>query len=848
WFANYEGQRFVTTLTNTSNVPTDAFKTGKFNFDGQLVDVSSTNSPNNIFGLPLDPTIQQILALYPSPNGPPVDDARGLLYFPSKAITTGDNVTARVDHTFTPEEALMVRYTFNRYDDPNIAHTDFLPGLGSTGTNQRRQNVSLHLRSTVSQTIVNDLWVGANRVNFPLICQGLNTLNRFSVPDSFGRGLDLPLPGLSGFGCLFIVDRNGSKRFSGTYTLGDAVTWVKGKHAFKAGFEFRDVYSNSTNNFLSRPTLDFNNFSNFNVPAFQTGSAGVDANPTLQNMVWSLFGSVGSETEAQFFDKVGNRTADDLRGLRQQEFNAFFQDSYKIRSNLTLSYGMRYQFNGVPYEAHNLLSTIFTSPSGPAPFTFVIAGEKDKGLPPLYNNDWHDFEPRIGLAWDPFEQGKTSIRAGYGIFHDRVFGQLLGLTRGNPPFQQIFFQPFFNFSPPPCAPNQAPTPQGFCLTLGPSVSVLPQPPSLSATSSVGNLGGNLPCCILPFLMDPHLKMPYSQSWNLGIQRETPGNVLVEVNYVGTKGTRLLRLVDGNPPQPALVAQLIAAGVPEQELQFDNLWLGAETGVLPFDAVNNNAFLHAELYTNRASSIYHALQGQVTKHLSGGLAVRAAYTWSHAIDNASDPLVPSAGNQEFPRNSFDLHAERGNSDFDVRQRLAISYSWQVPLGRGHSRISEGVAGKALEGWEFSGITTFSGGLPFDIFTDLDTAHTGEVQRPDYNPAGTPAPVTSARTQTGPNLGFFAPAPFGRGGNLGRNRFRGPGINNWDMVLQKTTALSERATLELRTEAYNLFNRVQFGQPVNHTSDSLAFGQSTSEVRRADGTSGARQIQFGVKLRF
>src|SRR5713226_1087296 len=565
WFANYEGQRFVTTLTNTSTVPTPEFKAGQFTITHDAkgnplpspipVDVSTPSSPNNSFGLPLDP----------APNGAKVDDVRSLLYFPSKTDTTGDNVTARVDHNFTPEETLMVRYTFNRFEDPNFAHTDFLPVLGGTGTLQRRQDASLHLTSVLGQRVVNDFRFGANRINFPLTCQGLNVFNSFGPTDLFGRGQDFPLPGLSGFGCLLQVDRDGSRRFSGTYTVGDDLTWVRGHHTWKVGFEFRKVYSNSTNEFLSRTTVDFNNFSNFGVPAFQTGISAVDSNTTLQNVVWSLFGAVGSQTQAQFFDKSGNRAPDDPRGFRQPEFGAFFQDSYKILPNFTLSYGLRYQFIGVPYEVNNLLSSLFTNPSEPAPFTFVIAGEKDKGLPPLYNNDWHDFEPRIGFAWDPFKRGKTSIRAGYGIFHDRVFGQLLGLTRGNPPFQQIFFAPTFN-------PTAG----------GPAVSTLPLPPTLTATAVVNNGAGNF-----PFLVDPHLRMPYSQNWNFGIQEEPLHNLLIEVDYVGSKGTRLIRVLDGNPPQPALVAQLEALGVPQTVLQFNNLYFGAESGVLPFDAVNNN---------------------------------------------------------------------------------------------------------------------------------------------------------------------------------------------------------------------------------------------------------------------
>lgn len=845
WFANYEGERFSTTLTNTSIVPTAAFKTGIFTFDNVPIDISTPTSPSNLFGLTRDSALQNILALYPPPNGPSVDGARGILYYPSPSHTTGDNVDARVDQNFSQTETLSVRYTFNRYQDPNFDHTDFLPGLGGTGTLQRRQNLSVQLTSVVSSKLVNNFRLGANRINFPLTCEGLNVLNSFGPTDPFGRGFDVPLPGINGFGCLLIVDRNGSQRFSGTYTLGDDVTWARGRHTFKFGVEARDAYSNSTNDFLSRPTVDFNNFANFGgaTALTPTGDPNIDANPTLQDMVWSLFGIVGSVNQAQFFDKQGNRTANDERGFRQQDFAAFAQDTFKIRPNFTLNYGVRYQFNGVPYEVNNLLSTLFTNPSGPGPFTFTVAGEKDHGLPPLYNNDWHDFEPRVGIAWDPFRDGKISVRAGYGIFHDRLFGQLLGLTRGNPPFQQIFFQPFFLQGAPgqPCPPPENSTPFGVCI--GPQLSGLPLPPSLSSGPGANVVGNG--SFILPFLIDPHLRMPYSQSWNFGVQRQLPAGVLMEMDYVGSRGTRLLRLVDGNPPQPALVAQLLASGVPPEQLQFENLWF--------LGAANNTAFLHAELFNNAASSNYHALQAKFTKQTSQGLTFQAAYTWAHAIDNASDPLTPAAGNQEFPRNSLDLAAERGNSDFDVRQRLVLSYSWAIPFGRGHDHFAEGIGAALLGGWQIAGITTFSGGLPYDIYTATDTAHTGQQQRPDFNPNGVPAPVSNPRTQTGPTLGmpgalFFPDAPFGSAGNLGRNHFYGPGVNNWDMVLQKTVSLTERASLEFRTEAYNLFNRVQFGQPGNLTSNPGTFGQSTFEVRRPDLTTGARQLQFGVKLIF
>jgi len=860
WFTNYDGERFSTTLTNTSIVPTTAFKQGNFTFDGVPIDISSPTSPFNIFGLPLDPTMQKILGLYPAPNGPAVDDVRGLLFFPSPSQTTEDNFSIRVDHNFSQNETLVVRYTFNRFDDTNYDHTDFLSGLGGTGTAQRRQNASVQMTSVIDPRLVNNFRLGGNRINFPLTCQGLNLLDSLGLTDSYGRGFDFPLPGVAGFGCLLQNDRDGSVRFSGTYTIGDDITWAQGRHTFKFGAETRDAYSNNTNDFLSRPSVNFNNFSDFGGIAAlpPTGDPNIDANANLQNMVWSLFGTVGSITQAQFFDKAGNRTADDLRGFRQKDFGAFVQDTFKILPNLTLNYGLRYQFNGVPYEVNNLLSTLLANPSGPPSascecFTFSIVGQP--GLLHLYSNDWHDFEPRVGIAWSPFKDGKTSVRIGYGISHDRIFGQLLGLTRGNPPFQQIFFQSLFGA--PPCTPPEVQSQLGLCI--GPAASTLTTPPSLQTSNSVTQGSGDL-----PFIIDPHLRMPYSQSWNLGVQRDLAGSVLVEVNYVGSHATRLLRLVDGNPPQPALVQQLEAFCVPsnpanqgfatltgqcdQSTLQFNNLWFGAEAGQLPFDAVYNNAFLSAEVFNNAASSIYHALQANLTKRISRGLMLQAAYTWAHAIDDSSDPLTPGTGNQGFPRNSHDLAAERGNSDFDVRQRLVLNYAWTLPVGRGHDHLAEGVTGKVFEGWEIAGITTFSGGLPYDIFTALDTAHTGQPQRPVYNPAGTFLPVSNARTQTGPNPGLFSDPAFGSAGNLGRNHFYGPGLNNWDMLLQKTSRLSERVNLQLRAESYNLFNRVPFGQPGNLTFDPGTFGQSTSEVRQADLTTGARQIQFGMKLSF
>ena len=838
FFVNQEIQRFSTTILNASIVPTTAFKTGVFTYQGQTVDVSTPSSPNNGTGLPLDPIMQQILALYPNPNGQILDGARGILHFPSHSLANGNNITGRIDHDFRGGGIISVRYTYNQYSDTNYQHKDFLSGLGGVSTNQHNNNISLTLTSSIRDRITNEVHGGANRLEFPLTCTGVSTFDSLSPAlDAEGRGSDYSMGNgaIAGFGCLVLGDSDGSTRNAGTYTAGDNLSWVMGRHTVKFGAEYRGAYSNSSDNYVDRTLLDSGVFSNFGIPA--TVGTGFEQDPTLQGLVWTLFGGVDLQTQAQFFNTVGTRTPTDLRGFRQDEFAGFGQDSYKLASNVTFTYGVRYEFFGVPVEVNHLLSTLQTSPSGPGPFTFTRVGSA-AGEVPLYHSNYNGVEPRVAAAWDPFKNGKSSVRAGYGIYHDRVFGQLISQLRADPPYQMLQTLPCEGFfaSPPQlqaCA-----------------LSALTPSPTFQPTSTVASCQLGQPFCspILAYLIDPNLKTPYTQTWNLGIQREIRPTLLFEMNYVGSKGTHLLRLVDGNPPQPSLVAQLVALGVPQQLLQFSTLWIGANEGLLPFNATNNNAFYPAELYTSIASSTYNALQMNITKRMSHGVAVQAAYTYSHAIDNASDPLVPAITNQSFPRNSLNLGPERGNSDFDVRQRLVLNYTWQLPVGDGAQRWNEGTVGWLLANWGVSGITTFSSGLPYDIFTNVDTEHTGQASRPFYNRSAAPTPSSNRGTQTGPSLAYFSDPNFGSPGNIGRNLFRGPGINNTDIVITKRIGIRERVKLDLRFEFYNLFNRVQFNQPDDFIYDAALFGHSTAEVVRPDGTTGARQIQLGMKLSF
>jgi Carboxypeptidase regulatory-like domain/TonB dependent receptor/TonB-dependent Receptor Plug Domain len=841
WFVNYEGQRFITTLTNDSVVPTAAYKTGQFTSSGTPVDVSTPSSPDNLLGLPLDPTIQKILALYPAPNGPAVTPGlSGILFFPSSSRLQSDTFTIKGDYKLTEKNALSVRYSFDQASDPNFEHSDFLPGdLGATSLSLRNQNVSIGLTSTLTDHLINEFRFGANRSHQEYGCDGVSTFDSLGQIDPVGTGADYYIPfgnpNNPGFGCLALGDSDAQARNTGTYQTLDNLSYVRGRHLLKWGGEFRDVYSNSYDGFGTRSYDDFQGYTNSSVVALPATSPLVN-DPATEDAVLTLLGFVDFQVQTQYFNKQSNRISNDERGFRQREWAGFIQDTWKLLPNLTATFGLRYEYYGVPFEVNNLLSTLFMDPSAAAPpngFPFTIVGPGTGHT--LYDNQYKNFEPRIGLAWDPFKDGRTSVRAGYGIFHDRLFGNLTGNTRGNPPYSitpYIYpFEPLSSVTPPPTSTTSALVPDGSLYTVD--------------------------------LIDPNLKTPYSQNWNFGVQHSIKPTLSIEVNYVGVKGTDLFRTVDGNPPQPALVSQLVAycsqpnsygcvESATQSTLQFGTLFYGGGSSI-PFNAVNNNAFYAgggtgAFLYKSIGSSIYNGMQVNLQKQFAHGLQFQGAYTFSHAIDNVNDPLEPAFGNGNLPRNSFDLAAERGNSDFDIRHRASVNFIYEPNIGRGRAHLNEGFVSRILEGWGLSGIVTAQTGHPFEIFGVTDSDHTGQYARVTQVSPYTGWPAGTDKTFTGPSASAFITTPFDVFPNVGKNKFYGPDLVNVDVAALKNTSITEKLKLQFRLEAYNLFNHTQFQQPYNFLYGASIFSQSLATITRPDGTTSARQLQFALKLIF
>jgi hypothetical protein len=852
FFINNEYQRFRTTLTGTSIVPTAAYKSGLFVApDGTQVDVRTSASPGNLTGLGLDPTIGKILNLLPEPNaGTVIPGVTGLLNFPSPDSLNGYTWTGKVDHKLAAKHQLSLRYAFNRSVDSNPFHSETAPRIDVVSSPAYSHGASVSLTSTLSDHVVNEFRFGWNK-NYAAFDSNCAALFDPITGTALGNGRDFTVPeGNLGVGPLFTLGCNGlfdsteQARNTGTTSFTDSITWVVGNHAIKLGGDFRDVRSTSNLNFNSRDDLGFNRFQNSGGtnPAFAQGTP----DQATQDLTWLLVGGVSTQFQAQFFNKNAVHVPTDSKSFRQREYDVFIQDSWKIQSNLTLNYGLRYQYNGVPFETGANFSNLFQNADSVAPsFTFTKVGPGTGH--DVYQNDFSDIEPRVGFAWDPFKNGKTSIRGAYGIFHDRIFDNLFGNARGNPPFQQTVFNSFSGADTPETVPFAQSTPPGLTFVNGQNQVVT--------------------------LLDPNLKNPASQNWNFGIQRRLATNLALEAEYVGSHGTRVIRSLDAVPPDPDLIQQAIAScvaagsfanggcdpGDPQGRISAGVLYggipqIGVPVSIRETALQTGFNFPVSNITRTNGDAHYHALQVKLTQQLSNGLQFGAAYTWSHATDDSNDPLTPEAGQGSFPVDSRDPNQTfRGNSDNDIRHRGVVDLSYAFPFGTGKRYLSGGVLGKAFEDMAVSGIVSAQTGHPYSVFTQLDNGRTGvaSFSWPDVlsDPNNNPGPrIQNAGVKTGANLNAFSSTFLGHLGDSGRNQFYGPNYTNADTVLMKNVHVTERFRMQIRSEFYNLLNHPQFRQPGNVIENPGTFGLSAGTLTRPDGTTSARQIQLALKLNF
>lgn len=479
---------------------------------------------------------------------------------------------------------------------------------------------------------------------------------------------------------------------------------------------------------------------------------------------------------------TGGARLDNQQHLRTESYNLFVNDNYRLTPRLTLSAGLRYEYNSPPVDATDR-ANIYD------PVTNKLVQVGTNGIPRGgYEADKNNFAPRVGLAWSLGAESSTVVRAGYGVYFDQSpLAPGEGLYFNAPYFDFRFYY----------QSQQAP------LTL---YNPFPfNTPGQSAPSA--------------FAYDRNLRTSYTQHWNLSVQQLLGKNTVAELAYVGSKGSKLLASRDINQPvarpqQPNLPRNPLFGEITQQE--------------------------------GSAASNYHSLQARLQQRLAFGLSLLGSYTWGKSIDNASG-IFSSSGDPNYPQNSYNLAAERGRSGFDVRHRFSLSYSYELPIGKGHNLHAENaVLNEVLSGWQTFGVVTLQTGRPFTValLPEFDNSNTG-ISNLGFLGNDRPNLVGQVKLNNPTperwfNTAAFRLPPFGSFGNSGRNIADGPSFNNVNFSLLKNTAIKEKLTVQFRTEFFNLFNRPNFGLPDNFVG-SPSFGRILS----ADSP---RRIQFGVKLLF
>ena len=789
-FGNYEGLRYKSGEILNSIVPTDAERAGNFTGLAALNDpVGGCITANQIKPSCIDPVAAGLInKLWPEPNlGTGVYQAAPIL------TLNHDQFLVKVDHNGT-RNSFSSRYAFDdgREFEPvaGAAGAGFTAGSGVPGfpvTNPTRaQNFVF-----ADTFLFSDRLVNVARFTFLHNTFGNNLLVTHQNPAQFGftypvtQEPSMPAFSVNGIASAGTPGQKDFTKDNNIFQWADDVSYQKGKHFLRMGGEFaRSMVDVNTGNFTQAEFFFFGSI---------TGNAFADY----------LFG-------APFF--VLQVEGDPVRNFRDWSYAGYIQDTYRMRGNLTLTYGLRWDFFG-PFTDPNIhkighprLATFIKgqqSTYDPAlPLGVVLAGF-DKGVREgIIAPDYNGFQPRIGLAWDPTNRGKTSIRAGYGIFDDATaLDGVINSTDGTPavrPAEAPFLPGVYSLADPYKGNSPFKPPITF---------PVPSPPPLS-----------------PTFVDPNNRTAYVQQWNLTVQQQIPGSMLFEIGYVGTKGTKLTG--------PINQAQACIATPAEPCNGQTTNTLGNETARLPNPGLTGNL-----LFSSRFSSIYNGLQVGLTRSMRNGLQYQLSYTFSKVIDNSSmNDFSFAILGQVQPQNSYDLAAERGLAAFDARHRFVANFLYQLPFAKKSTGLVRYLAGD----WQVNGIVTVQSGSPFTVYDSSDPSLTGSSgDRP--NLVCRPNSINHTVSEWF-NTACFQKVPQGEGlGDAGRNITFADAIKTVDFSIFKSFHTSETTSFELRGEFFNLFNHPDFSVPVSDIN-SPAFGQvlSTSVPER--------QIQLALKFFF
>jgi hypothetical protein len=790
WFADYEGLRDKEGIPRVRQVPTAAEKAGLFSaavFDPFAP--GRPEFPRNAQGqwvIPRDrwdPVGAAIVALIPDPNVP------GSTIYASTPVTDTrqDQFDVRLDHQISSAINVFARYSFV---DTNTFRPAPLPGLAEGSFNDafgsnlnRSQGLAIGWTQTFSPTLLGEFRFGASRGNYftnppNFGIDGAAEVGLRNVPSDPSIVGGVPKVNIQGFDAVgrhtstpqFQTPRSWNPRMT--------VTWSRAAHMVKFGGEFLHVQTkiNDLNATVGRMNFD-NRFTNRAVGDLLLGLPS--------QLALTSYTVMDQGQDMQFY---------------------FIQDDYRLTPDLTLNFGIRYEYATPPRERNNLLANF-----DPATGTMFFAKDGDTFERALIHPDRNNWAPRVGFAYTP--AARWVVRGGYGVFYTHTVRQgREGMLGFNPPY---LVDNLLQTSATGAAAVVSAAP--FRLANGYPSGLL-DPTSLSTT-------------VLRRAQDPNQRTPYIQQYNVGVQYELMTDVLLDVAYVGNRGTGLPGFRNLN-----------------QRAVIQNPDGSQSAGARPYPEFGDIQWME-----NRVKSDYNSLQARLEKRFTEGLTALVSYTWGRAITDAPDHISTSGGGAGVdtgtfrePQDSYNLAAERGPAEFDIEHRFVASYVWELPFGRGRRFGSDW--GRATEfllgGWQLSGIHVLQSGLALTATLGGGTVlNIGGERRARPNLVGEPELPKSERTI---NRWFntdafaaFSPAPQAFG-NAGVGIMRGPGYANFDFTLAKNFPMGDRRSFQFRTEVFNAFNRPNFGPP-NIARDSSGFGQILS-------AGNARIVQFGLKFYF
>lgn len=750
------------------------------------------------------------------------------------STSISDQGIARIDHTLTSSDQLWGVAIFNHNGgNQGLPFTGAtLAGFESHSTAETKE-FTVAYNHTFNNSTLNEFRLGYWRLNFDAV-----EPNKVVLPSSAGFNITpenaaaagLPVVTVTGFFTLGFSNNGPQPRKDQNYQLTDNFSKVMGKHTMKFGFDARRFQVDNPFNFQNNGSFSF-------------GGAG--SRSTRDPGFDFLFGAP---------DSFGQNSGG-IINARAYEYYAYAQDQWKVKSNLTLTFGAGYQidtpynnnqFNGLAYSCFTpgVQSTLF--PTAPEGLLFPGDGTgknrcNNSGTSIKYNH----IGPRFGFAYSPQWGGfltngkanKTSIRGGFGVYFNRFEEETALQNLGTPPFGLGS-----------SGSGDIGSRVGFANPWGSPTGPIPgfsnkfpfTPPAVGDTTF--DFGFFEPMSINT--NSPNLSTPYAMNFNLNIQREFPGNTVVSLGYVGSLGRHLYRAYDSN----GITAAGQAACRVDPTCNSGNGQLLQHLFFPDHSPVEGDIFGSVGTQFTDGTSNYNALQANVTKGLSHGLQLITSYTWSHSIDNGSG--FENSGFGTRGTNIIIPNLNVGDSGQDARQRLVVGYLYEIPNLHKHLGWAPD---KVFGGWKLTGITTFQSGFPINMsdsgFTSLSCDAFSFYGCPDNpNQVVSSVKTLDPRTHTfngSDHFSWFDPASFAKAavgfyGNTGRNSLHGPGINNFDFSLQKDTKISEHTSFQMGIEAFNLFNHTQFNNPSGNANSSN-FGRITSAAS-------GRLVQLRAKFFF